>query len=97
MNPRRILLTGASGTLGRNFLELAGNDPNFEILALLRPESRFCQNYSSVKEVREDLWNRERVARIVAEFRPSSIVLLQGWIFQGLSGSTSSDSTWTSP
>ena len=74
MNPRRILLTGASGTLGRNFLELAGNDPNFEILALLRPESRFCQNYSSVKEVREDLWNRERVARIVAEFRPSTII-----------------------
>jgi len=41
MKPHRILLTGASGTLGRNFLELAGNDPNLEILVLLRSESRF--------------------------------------------------------
>ena len=37
----RILLTGASRTLGRNFLELSGNDPNLEILVLLLSESRF--------------------------------------------------------
>jgi hypothetical protein len=35
MKPHRILLTGASGTLGRKFLELSGNDPNLEILVLI--------------------------------------------------------------
>lgn len=43
----RILLTGASGTLGRNFLELAGNDPNLEILVLLLSESRFHSKIST--------------------------------------------------
>ena len=74
MKPHRILLTGASGTLGRNFLELAGNDPNLEILVLLRSESRFHSKYASVREARVDLWDREGVARIVADFRPETII-----------------------
>jgi len=74
MKPYRILLTGASGTLGRNFLELSGNDPNLEILVLLRSESRFHSKYASVREVRVDLWDREGVARIVANFRPATII-----------------------
>jgi len=74
MKPHRILLTGASGTLGRNFLELAGNDPNLEILVLLRSESRFHSKYASAREARVDLWDREGVARIVADFRPETII-----------------------
>ena len=74
MKLHRILLTGASGTLGRNFLELAGNDPNLEILVLLRSESRFHSKYASAREVRVDLWDREGVARIVADFRPATII-----------------------
>ena len=74
MKPHRILLTGASGTLGRNFLELAGNDPNLEILVLLRSESRFHSKYASAREARVDLWDREGVARIVADFRPATII-----------------------
>jgi nucleoside-diphosphate-sugar epimerase len=74
MKPHRILLTGASGTLGRNFLELSGNDPNLEILVLLRSESRFHSKYASAREVRVDLWDREGVARIVADFRPATII-----------------------
>lgn len=71
---KRILLTGASGTLGRNFLELAGNDTSLEILALMRPESRLRRIYSSVREVRVDLRNREGVFRIIADFRPETII-----------------------
>jgi len=74
MKPYRILLTGASGTLGRNFLELAGNDPNMEILVLLRSESRFHSKFASAREVRVDLWDREGVARIVADFKPATII-----------------------
>ncbi|MEI6377209.1 MAG: NAD(P)-dependent oxidoreductase [bacterium] len=74
MKPRRILLTGASGTLGRNLLELIGNDPTVEILALLRLESRLNADYVSVRRVREDLRSREGVSRIVSEFRPETIV-----------------------
>jgi UDP-glucose 4-epimerase len=74
MKPHRILLTGASGTLGRNFLELSGNDPNLEILVLLRSESRFHSKYASAREVRVDLWDREGVAQIVADFRPATII-----------------------
>jgi nucleoside-diphosphate-sugar epimerase len=74
MKPHRILLTGASGTLGRNFLELSGNDPNLEILVLLRQESRFHSKYASAREVRVDLWDREGVARIVANFKPATII-----------------------
>ena len=74
MKPHRILLTGASGTLGRNFLELSGNDPNLEILVLLRQESRFHSKYASAREVRVDLWDREGVARIVADFKPATII-----------------------
>jgi UDP-glucose 4-epimerase len=74
MKPQRILLTGASGTLGRNFLELAGNDPCVEILALLRPESRVHPNYASAREVRVDLRNREEVSGIVSDFRPETII-----------------------
>jgi len=74
MKPHRILLTGASGTLGRNFLDLSGNDPNLEVLVLLRSESRFHSKFASAREVRVDLWDREGVAQIVADFRPATII-----------------------
>jgi nucleoside-diphosphate-sugar epimerase len=71
---RRILLTGASGTLGRNFVEVVGSDPTLEILSVLREESRPCAKYASVQEVRTDLSNRRGVAGLVAEFAPHTIV-----------------------
>ena len=74
MKRRRILLTGASGTLGRNFLDLVGGDPSYEILSLLRPESRECPEWASVREVRIDFSERGRVKRVVADFRPDTIV-----------------------
>jgi len=71
---RRILLTGASGTLGRNFVEAVGSDPTLEILSVLREESRPCAKYASVQEVRTDLSDRRSVTRIVAGFSPHTIV-----------------------
>ncbi|MFM8458971.1 MAG: sugar nucleotide-binding protein, partial [Chthoniobacterales bacterium] len=70
----KILLTGASGTLGRNFLELAGNAADLEILALLRDESRPIKRYKSVKECRADLNNSHHVSQIVRDFSPQTII-----------------------
>ncbi|MEI6051860.1 MAG: NAD(P)-dependent oxidoreductase [Opitutaceae bacterium] len=70
----RILLTGASGTLGRNFLDLIGNNPNYEICSLLRIESRTVRSYQSVLERRADLLDRVSVTKVVEDFRPDTIV-----------------------
>lgn len=70
----RILLTGASGTLGRNFLELAGNDPALRILVLLRKESREVTGWSSVEERRLDLLDRHSISEVVREFQPDTII-----------------------
>jgi nucleoside-diphosphate-sugar epimerase len=74
MSRRKILLTGPSGTLGRNILELVGQDSGHQILALLRGPSRFQNRFSSVQEVRADLSDRRKIAEIVSEFRPEIIV-----------------------
>jgi nucleoside-diphosphate-sugar epimerase len=70
----RILLTGASGTLGRNFLELVGNDPSLHILVLLRRESREVTGWSSVEERRLDLLDRRSISEVVGEFQPQTII-----------------------
>jgi nucleoside-diphosphate-sugar epimerase len=74
MSRRKILLTGPSGTLGRNFLELVGQDSGHQILALLRGPSRFQNRFSSVEEVRADLSDRRKIAGIVSGFCPEFIV-----------------------
>jgi nucleoside-diphosphate-sugar epimerase len=71
---QRILLTGASGTLGRNFLELAGDSDQLEILALLREESRQIKPFQAVRESRVDFKDMARIADVVAEFAPRTII-----------------------
>lgn len=71
---QRILLTGASGTLGRNFLELVGNDPSIDILVLLRKESRMLTGWSSVEECRLDFLDRNSIAAVVEKFQPGTII-----------------------
>ncbi len=70
----RILLTGASGTLGRNLLDLIGNDPDYEICSLLRKESRSIKPYQSVIEKRLNLSDRVAVTRCVDGFNPDTVV-----------------------
>lgn len=70
----RLLLTGASGTLGRNLLELLGNNPAYDILVLLRKESRALHKWSSVRELRIDLLDRVAVTKVVHDFQPQTII-----------------------
>jgi nucleoside-diphosphate-sugar epimerase len=70
----RILLTGASGTLGFNLLNLIGHNPVFKICCLLRKGSRSVSKYRSVIEKRADLLDRYAVTKVVEEFRPDTVV-----------------------
>lgn len=70
----RILLTGASGTLGRNVLELIGGRVDVRVLTLLRPESRKLPTWPSVESVRVDLLDRAAVRSVVVAFQPTCIV-----------------------
>ncbi len=72
--PHRILLTGASGTLGRNLLELLGNNPDYTILVLLRKESRPLLEWKSMMETRLDLLDQNAVTKVVHDFQPQTIV-----------------------
>jgi len=74
MNRERILLTGGSGTLGRNLLEIIGNKPNLEILSLLREKSRSLSRHASVTEVRADFSDRQNIASILKMFNPKTVI-----------------------
>ena len=73
---RRILLTGASGTLGRNFLEQEGTNARNQIVALLRKESN---NTNIVKKPfvhfeRLELMDRDALGASVKAFQPRTII-----------------------
>lgn len=70
----RVVLTGASGTLGRNFLELVGNRPDVQVLSLLRPESQMRVTWPSMESVRVDLHDRPAIRSLMAAFRPTCVV-----------------------
>jgi nucleoside-diphosphate-sugar epimerase len=70
----RVVLTGASGALGRNFLELVGHRPDFQTLALLRHESRPMGSRPSVEVARVDSFDRPKVGALISQFRPTAIV-----------------------
>jgi nucleoside-diphosphate-sugar epimerase len=72
--PHRIVLTGVSGTLGRNLLELIGRRPDVSILALLRPESSFPDVWPAVTAARLDLLDRQKTSARIREFEPEAIV-----------------------
>jgi nucleoside-diphosphate-sugar epimerase len=69
-----VLLTGASGTLGRNFLELVGHREDVSVLAVLRQESRQLAPLPSVEVVRVDGLDRATLARVARAFEPTCIV-----------------------
>lgn len=70
----RVVLTGASGTLGKNLLGLIGDRADVQVLNVLRPESRLCSSWPSVRSARVDLLDRAAVRSLVAAFRPTCVV-----------------------
>jgi UDP-glucose 4-epimerase len=70
----RIVLTGASGTLGRNFLELVGHREDFQVLALVRPNSRLGGDWPSVRALTVEGLERSALGVQIACFQPTCIV-----------------------
>ncbi len=70
----RILLTGASGALGRNVLELVRDHADFQVLALLRHESRELAASSNLETLRVDNFERPHVGALIGRFQPTAIV-----------------------
>lgn len=70
----RIVVTGASGTLGRNFLELVRSRKDIRVLALLRPESKQPPAFPSLELARIDRFDSPLVGAIVGRFNPTCLI-----------------------
>ena len=70
----RVVLTGASGTLGRNFLELVGRHSDFRVLALHRSNSKLCGEWPSVQTLAVESLEKTSLGVHIAGFQPTCIV-----------------------
>lgn len=70
----RIVLTGASGTLGRNFLELIGHRTDFKVLALHRPKTRLRGSWPSVTAFPIENLERSTLGMELSHFQPTCLV-----------------------
>jgi nucleoside-diphosphate-sugar epimerase len=69
-----VLLTGASGTLGRNFLELVGHREDLSVLAVVRSESRQLASWPSVEVSRLESYDPGALRAVAERFGPTCIV-----------------------
>jgi UDP-glucose 4-epimerase len=70
----RFIVTGATGTLGRNLLQEIADWPKTETLALLRSNSTPEKKFDRVRYQRVDFFCREEVAAIIQQFQPTSVI-----------------------
>lgn len=70
----RVVLTGATGTLGRNFMELVGHRDDFRVLALHRRDSKLGGTWPSVKPLAVESLKKSALEVHVAGFQPNCIV-----------------------
>ncbi len=68
------MLTGASGTLGSNFLRLIEGRDDVRVLALLRQDSRAIVGGPHVEVARPATFDRPGIEELLREFRPTSLV-----------------------
>ena len=73
-SPHRVVLTGASGTLGTALLEILGNDPRYKVLVLLRKPMAGLSLYRSVSARKVDFSNHRRLKKTIQSFRPKTVV-----------------------
>jgi nucleoside-diphosphate-sugar epimerase len=70
----RLIVTGTTGTLGRNLLDQVADWPDAEILALVRSKSEPEKKFGRVQYRQVDYFNRTEVAGIITQFKPTSLV-----------------------
>lgn len=70
----RVVLTGASGALGRNFLTLVARRPDVHVLALLRDDSRQPPAQERVEFARVEFDDVLMLSRTIEAFAPTCVV-----------------------
>ena len=73
-NSHRVVITGASGALGRNFLRVVADRPDVEVLALLRDASREPPPQERLQYARVDFNDPLMLSRVIDGFRPTCVV-----------------------
>lgn len=74
-NPgQRLLVTGASGTLGRNLIVELQGCRDLRILALVRSHSKLTKVFPKVIYQEVDFGNRLQLRTVLEEFAPTSVV-----------------------
>lgn len=74
MSEQRIVVTGASGTLGRHFLAAVASRPDTRVLALVRPGGRLVEAAPSVVFAEVESLDRSAVGVLLGRFAPTTIV-----------------------
>ena len=72
--PHRVVLTGASGGLGRNFLTIVANRPDVHVLALLRDASRQPPPQERLEFARVDFNDPLMLSRTIEAFEPNCVI-----------------------
>ncbi|HSH37348.1 MAG TPA: NAD(P)-dependent oxidoreductase [Chthoniobacterales bacterium] len=70
----RVVLTGASGALGRNFLDLVAKREDVHVLALLRDASREPPPQERLQFARVDFNDPLSLSRVIEAFAPTCVV-----------------------
>lgn len=70
----RVVLTGASGALGRNFLHVVADRPDVHVLALLRDASREPPQQERLQFARVDFNDPLMLSRSIEAFAPTCVV-----------------------
>jgi nucleoside-diphosphate-sugar epimerase len=71
---RRIIITGATGTLGRHVLAECSELPDTQVLALLRSSSQVAIETAGVQYERLDFFDKEAINRALEAFQPTAFI-----------------------
>src|SRR5665811_1623444 len=74
MERKRILLTGASGTLGNNIALQIAASPKTAVLCLQRAQGQHRRLSAGVKHQDVDFHNKTELRDVVERFRPDCII-----------------------
>ena len=71
---QRLVLTGITGTLGRNLIEEVQAWPDVKVLALLRAGSSPAKTFPSTEYEEIEFFDKERITSTLQRFQPTCVV-----------------------
>ena len=74
MKSQRLVLTGITGTLGRNLIEELQDWPDLKVLALLRAGSSPTRSFSRTEYEGADFFDRKRLTATLQRFQPTCVI-----------------------